>query len=219
VKINLIKLNLFFLCAAVIALSSCIGVSADITVKADGSGTIALEYRVSRTLEALGRLDGNESLPAVPAGRTDFERTVARIPGLKLTGFSSKEKSGGSGGADLVTNVTLAFKDTGALSAFLDGAGPYAALDEENGSGGPLRLVLLEPHDAVSDDLLSLLRETCGGYDLKLSFNMPGNAELSTIPASVFGAKLVSNGKKASFSIGTGELLSLNDGLVLELRW
>jgi hypothetical protein len=38
-------------------------------------------------------------------------------------------------------------------------------------------------------------------------------------PPSVPAAKLSSGGKKASFSIGLGELLSLDEGLVLEISW
>jgi len=203
---------------AAVVLSSCLGVSADITIKADGSGTIAMEYRVSRAPESIGRLDGNENMPAVPAGKEDFERTVARIPGLKLSKYSSKEKPDGSGGADLVTNVTLAFKNTDALLAFLDGSGSYAALDEESGSK-LLRLVLFEPMEPVSDDLLALLREFYSDYELGLSFSLPKNAALATIPAQVPAAKLVTNGKKVSFSIGMGGLLSLTDGLTLEIKW
>jgi len=39
------------------------------------------------------------------------------------------------------------------------------------------------------------------------------------LPEAVPAAKLVSNGKKASFSIGMGELFSMNEGLALEIRW
>jgi len=216
-KTNFQKINMLLLFAAgAVVLSSCIGVSADITIKADGSGTAALEYRVSQELESLGRLDGNENSPAVPAGKIDFERTAARIPGLKLTEFSSKEKRSGSGGADLVTNVTLAFKDTDALLAFL-GAG--AALVEESGGGKLLRLRLFDPRDIDSNDLPALLREFSAGYELSFSFSLPKNAVLSTVPASVPAAKLVSGGKKVSFSIGMSDLLTLKDGITLEIRW
>jgi len=173
---------------------------------------------VSRELESLGRLDGNESLPAVPVGRKDFERAAARISGLELLKYSEKEVGGASGTRDLVTRVTLAFTDIGALLAFLDGTGSRAALVRE-GEGNLLRLSLLDPRDPVSDDLLALLREAYAGYALGFSFNMPKNADIKTIPAPIPAAKITTNGKNVSFSIGMGELLALNDGLVLEIRW
>jgi hypothetical protein len=207
------------LCVAAVVLNSCLGVSADITIRADGSGRIALEYRVSQELESLGRLDGNEGRPAVPVGKIDFERTVARIPGLRLSGYSSKNVRNASGGGDLVTKATLDFKDSGALLAFLDSTGSHAALVRD-GEGSLLRLTVLEPSKGVSDSgLLSLLRESSEGYDFSISFNLPGNARVGMIPASVPAAKLVSNGKKVSFSISMGELLNLKEGLALEIRW
>ena len=217
-KFKLMKRYLLLSIGAVF-FSSCLGVSADITIKADGSGKIALEYRVSQALESIGRLDGNEKMPAVPAGRIDFERTVSRIPGLKLSRYSSKEIRSDSGSKDLVTKVTLDFKDTSALLAFLDSTGSRAAIVQE-GQGVLLRLNLLDTSDGVSNpDLLSLLREVSNGYELGITLNLPKNAVLTTIPASIPPAKLVSGGKKVSFTMDMGELLSLKDGLTLEIRW
>jgi hypothetical protein len=214
-----VKIKFLPLCMVAIVLNSCLGVSADITIKADGSGKIDLEYRVSRALESLGRLDGNEKMPTVPVGKTDFERTVSRIPGLRLSHYSTKDIRNNSGGSDLVTKVTLDFRDTTALLAFLDDAGSRATLVQE-GQGAFLRLNLLDPSDGIiNPDLLSLLREVSGGYDLTISFNLPGNGAITTIPASVPATKLVSTGKKASFSMGMDDLLGLNDGLALEIRW
>ena len=209
----------FFVTLGALVLSSCLGVTADITIKADGSGKIDLEYRVSQALESLGRLDGNENLPAIPVGKADFERSLARIPGLKLAKYSSKDLRNGSGGSDLVTKVTLDYKDSGALLAFLDSTGSHAALLGE-GEGKLLRLNLLEPSGGVSNsDLLALLREVSGPYEMGISLNLPENAVITMIPASVQAAKLVSGGKKVSFSIGMGELLGLKEGLALEIRW
>ena len=212
------KLCILLLCIAAVILNSCLGVSADITIKADGSGRIALTYRVSQTLESIGRLDGNEKLPAVPVSKLDFERTVSRIPGLKLSKYSSKNVRSASGSGDLVTNVTLDFKDSSALLAFLDSSGSRAAL-VQTGQGSLLRLNLLDPSETITNPgLLSLLREVSDGYELAITFSLPGNAGIEMLP-SVPAAKLASNGKKASFSIGMGELLSLKDGAVLEIKW
>jgi hypothetical protein len=219
VKINLIKLFILPLCLLAVFLSSCLGVSADITIKADGSGKIALEYRVSQALESIGRLDGNEKMPVVPASRLDFERTVSRIPGLNLSKYGSKNTRNDSGGSDLVTNVTLDFKDTAALLAFLDSTGTHAAIVQE-GQGALLRLTLLDPSDGISNsDLLTLLREISGNYGLGLSLNLPRNATLTTVPASIPAARVVSSGKRVSFHIGIWELLTLKDGVALEIRW
>jgi hypothetical protein len=213
--------------ASLALMTSCLGASADIVMRADGSGSVTLEYRVSQMLESMGRLDGNEHWPAIPVGKADFERSVARIPGLRLSSYSAKEvprryskppSSGNKlGDKDLLTKVKLDFKDTAALVAFLDSAGSHASLVQENGKS-TLRLVLLDPSkDAIDADLLSLLQEVSAGYEISVSFTAPKGAALSVIPPSVSAARTV--GKKVSFTIGTGELVSLRDGLTLEMSW
>jgi len=226
------KKKLLFLClcgAAMILMNSCLGVAADISIRADGSGTIALEYRVSQMLESLGRLDGNENWPAIPVGKADFERSIARIPGLRLSSFSAKDIPHSSGGRDLLTKVTLEFKDTAALLAFLDStgslsaAGNHATLVQETRNAqtaNVLRLVLLDPSDSPANaDLRSLLREVSAGYELSISVSAPKNAAISMTPSSVPAARLTSRGKKVSCTIGMGDILELNEGLALEIVW
>jgi len=219
VKLILFKLNILLLCLAAVVFSSCLGVSADITIKADGSGKLALTYRVSQALESIGRLDGNEKMPAVPVSKLDFERTVSRIPGLKLSKYGSKNVRNSSGGSDLVTNVILDFKDTTALLSFLDSTGSRATLVQE-GQGALLRLTFLEPSGGITNpDVLALLQEVSGAYELDITLNLPRNATLTTIPASIPAAKVISSGKKVSFSISMGELLGMKEGLALEIRY
>jgi len=220
------KKMLIFLClsgAALILMNSCLGVTADISIRADGSGKITLEYRVSQMLESLGRLDGNEYWPAIPVGKADFERSLARIPGLRLSSFSVKDVPHSSGGRDLLTKAALEFKDTAALLAFLDSTGSRASLVQETRNVrtvNVLRLVLLDRSDAsVNADLISLLRDVSAGYEFSISVNAPKNAAISITPSSVSAARTASRGKKVSFTIGMGDLLELNEGLALEIVW
>jgi hypothetical protein len=209
-------------------MTSCLGASMDIVMRADGSGSVTLEYRVSQTLESLGRLDGNEPWPVIPVGKADFERSVARIPGLRLTSFSVKEyprryskppNSNPLGDKDLITSVKLDFKEPAALLAFLDSTGSRASLVQEGGKN-TLRLVLLEPiNDALDADLLSLLEEISAGYEISVSFTAPKGAALSVSPPSATAARIAPQGKKVSFAIGTGELVNMKDGLTLEINW
>jgi hypothetical protein len=213
------------LAVLLVMLNSCLGAGADISIRANGSGKIALEYRVSSMLESMGRLDGNERWSTIPVGRADFERSVARISGLRMESFSAKEvRNRSTGGSDLVTKVTLEFDHTDALLAFLDASGSAASLGQNNGKN-TLRLVLIDPVDSVinngviNNDLVSLLRESSAGYEIRFSFSLPKNANLSVNPPSVPSARIVSQGKKVSFAIGLGELIGLDNGLVLEVNW
>ena len=214
------KKILIIACFAALALmNSCVGVSADIVLLADGSGKIVIDYRVSQMMESLGKLDGNARWPAIPVGRTDFERSLARIPGLRISSFSSKEVKNAAGGNDILTRVALEFKDTAALLAFLDNTGNRAFLDHHEGKTR-LRLVLLDPAAGITDaDLHSFLREIFSGYELYMSFSTPKDASLSILPSSVTAARLAPQGKKVSCAIEMGEIAALNDGLALEVAW
>ena len=203
-------------CLALLLLPSCLGASMDITMRANGSGRIVVEYRVSQMLESIGRLDGNERWHAIPVGRADLERSVARIPGMRISSVSSREDRG-----DLVTRATLDFSDTDALLAFLDNTGTRATLAQANGRN-VLRLVVLDPSPPIeSAELLSLMREASHGYQISFNINLPRNAAIAMIPANVPApsARTQSSGSTVSFAVATGDLPAITEGLVLEITW
>jgi hypothetical protein len=172
-------------------------------------------------LESIGRLDGNERWPAIPVGRGDFERGIARIPDLRLVSYSAKDAPGAAGGRDLVTRAELEFGNTDALTAFLDSTG--AAVSFVLRTALPagrttLRLVLLEPAESADADLLALLREISEGYEISVSLTAPGNASLTVTPP-VPEARVVTGGRRVSFAVGTGVLFGLKEGLELEIGW
>jgi hypothetical protein len=221
------RLTPFLLIAFLLILGSCIGISADIQMRKDGSGRITLEYRFSRMAETLGRLDGNEKWPVIPVGRADLERTLARIPDMKLVSFSTREESSLSGAdKDVVNQVTLEFKNPEALLAFLDPSGRRAALTQNN-SSNRMDITINEPASSETDpDLLDLMKQVSAGYKLNISFSVDGgNSALTLIDGAGSAinnppnAEVVPSGKKVSLSIGTGEILSLKQGLGISLSW
>jgi hypothetical protein len=209
--------KLILLPVFIAAFGSCIGVSADIQMRRDGSGTITMEYRYSRSLEAIGRLDGNEKWQVIPTGRADWDRTLARLPGMKLVSFSAREKDN-----DLVNSVTLEFKNAAALTAFFDASGRRASFNGAN----QLRVILNEgTSSAINPDLMELMKQASSGYRFRISFSAEGNSTMmvsdgeggAIVPPA--DADVVSSGKKVSFDIGTGELLSLREGIGVSFSW
>ncbi|MDR3193171.1 MAG: hypothetical protein LBT87_08915 [Treponema sp.] len=199
-------------------LSSCFGLKADISVKADGSGRIALEYRVAGELDSLGRLDGNRRWETIPTGRADFERTMSRLPRLKLRSFSRKEEGG-----DLINRALIDFAGLEDLLPLLDAGGEDAVLDKR---GNKTRLLLRLTRGAkLSAETLALLESVFPGRGLELNFKVPAEGELSLLdregtPAGeIEGAVLVNRGKELSFSIPLSRLLSLEKGLSVEALW
>jgi hypothetical protein len=200
-------------------LISCMGIGSEITIGRDGSGTIKLEYRLSRELESLGKLDGNARRPPVPVGKSDFERTVARIPGLTLKSFDSS-----AAGNDLVYRIALDFADTASLIRFLDATGQGASFVRENNQN-LLSLQIGGGQDLVNPDLRELTASISEGYSLDLSFSLPSRAELSLAdgtgrPLSVPPLwRLTGGGSRVSFSAPIGDLLLFDSPVRLEIRW
>ncbi|MDR2798377.1 MAG: hypothetical protein LBB80_08535 [Treponema sp.] len=214
-----IKGGLSILIAVMLLLSSCIGVQADITLHPNGSGTMVLEYRFSRMLESLGKLDGNERWPPVPVGKADFERTQERVPGLRLVSFSSKDDE-----KDRYHQVKLEFADPAVLVRFLDATGQRASLVQEQGKYR-LTLTFTEGMDKPDPDLLALLEAVSAGYVLQVNLSFPGEGSLrvydregsflDTLPGMV----LVPQGKQVSFAAPLGSVLTHNRGMNMEIGW
>ncbi|MDR3161379.1 MAG: hypothetical protein LBU28_07185 [Spirochaetaceae bacterium] len=203
---------------SMVLLSSCIGLSADIAIRRDGSGTIALEYRISAALESLGKLDGNEGTPLLPVGRTDFERTAARIPGLALRSFSTGERNG-----ETVVKAALGFSDLEALTAFLDALGQGARLSREQGRFR-LSLTLGGGLENQDQEFLDLLRAYSQDAALDLSFTLPAGGTLTLRDregraiAAPPGGSAVLEGRKLRFASPLGDLLTA-PAITLELEW
>ena len=208
------KHKTLLLITIVLTMNSCIGISADIVMSKNGSGKIILEYRFSRMAEVLGRLDGNENWQIIPAGRADLERTAARIPGMRLASFSSRE-----GEREIVNKAELEFKDTESLLTFLDPSHRRVSLSRENNSNRLSVIITHASSSPVNKDLLELVRQVSTGYELKLSFSSDGNSTMSIIDGSgntaglPKGARVVSSGKKVSLEMETGEVLGHGQGL------
>jgi hypothetical protein len=200
-------------------LSSCIGLKADISVRGDGSGRIRLEYRVSRIAESLGRLDGNARWQTVPTGKADFDRTLDRLPGMRMVSFSSKDD-----GKDVVNQAELEFQDMASLLSFLDAAGEHASFVRENGKSR-LSFILYPGFKGGDPELSALIQEVSRTYEVAVSLTVPGETALTLTggqgqpPGSIEGVRVQSPGKTASFSVNTGDLLTSPEGLGLEFIW
>jgi hypothetical protein len=200
-------------------MNSCIGSKSDITIRRDGSGSIDLEYRISRTVEALGKQEGNEPWPTLPAGRADFERTVSRIEGLELRSFAVKNEE-----KDLVYAIKLDFQTPEALLRFLDAPGQGVRWEGE-GEDRSLFLTLGSGRGLSDPALPRTASGAFQGYDYEFRVTLPGTASLRLtdregrerpLPP---GSRVSAEGNHAAFLCPMAELVSLEGPLVMEIRW
>jgi hypothetical protein len=200
-------------------LSSCIGVTANITIRTNGRGTIDLEYRISRIAEALGKLDGNEGWPPLPVGRADFERTIARIDGLTLTSFSGRDDE-----TDRVIRVKMDFSGPEALIGFLDASGQRARLTRE-GSKYRLSLALGGGAQSQEPELLELTETVFEGYTMEFGLTLPRDPTLTLTDGT--GQKIDAppagnvreTGRSVRFSSPMAALLLAKEPVLMEILW
>ncbi|AEF86708.1 hypothetical protein TREPR_2643 [Treponema primitia ZAS-2] len=199
--------------------ASCVGVHSDITIRKDGSGTIALEYRLSRELESLGKLDGNQGWLPLPVGKADFERTVARVQGLSLGSFNTKIT-----GQDSITQVKLNFTNLDALARFLDSTGQGVSLVRE-GEKTRMTLGFSGAAGAQNRELMTLVSEAMESYTLDFGLTLPNEAELrilgengQVLSAPPAGTLMV-QGSRIVYSSPMAELLSSPGRVVLDILW
>ena len=187
--------RVFFIFSLLFLMSSCLGLSLNINLNNTGSGIIELEYRISKSLDSLGRLDGNERWLTIPVGIADFERTLARLPGLKLLSFSSSEDE-----RDIIINARIEFETIQALLSFLDAGGRRSSFSGDPDSGS-LRLILSSPEASTNNPSLNrLLEEVFIDYSVNMSMRYP-------------------NGGTDSHSLSLNEILSAQNGVIVEFHW
>jgi len=213
-----------FLIAAVFTFTSCISLSIDIQMNRDGSGRLTMEYRISRALETLGALDGNAEMPAIPVSRSDWERTIERIKGVKIVSYSSSQK-----GQDTISAVVLEFSNPAALLALLDPDSSRASITADNNQNR-FNLILNDgsPVSKYSDDyetMMEFARMMFSDYKFEISLSAPGNSTLTFTngkgneipkPSPV---EAVTSGRRVSMSIGIMDLIEAQDGIGVKFLW
>ena len=209
-----------FLIILSVLFCSCFGVKADITLNQNGSGSLTLEYHISKSLDSLGKFDGNERWNTIPVGKADFERTIDRLPDMKLISFSSKENN-----KDLVITVKMEFLNIESLLSFLDAQGHRSDFSGDAGSG---RLVLIlndGKNINKGTSLDKLLVDITKPYSVSVSMTVPVSGSLKVLNGAgqtmtpVRGSVIQDKGKKIFCSFPLYEVLTTDNGLKVEFEW
>jgi len=203
---------LVILPAFIILLNSCIGLSLDIQMNRNGSGRLTMEYRISSMISGIGALDTNASMPAIPVGRNDWERTIEKLPGVKLTSYASRETE-----RDTIVNAVFDFPDIESLAALLDSTGEAVTI-----TAGSLNMIVLnKPDSRYDENLISIMRTFFNDYNFSLNFTAPSNSTLTVTDGAgnAPSQTTVTSGRRVSFTMSIMDITSLPDGLGLRINW
>ena len=195
---------------------SCFGMTMDIEFRQNGSGTVSLEYRVSKSLDSLGKLDGNERWNTIPLGKADFERTLSRLPEMKLLSYSSKEDD-----KDVIFRVKMEFSSINGLLEFLDGEGLHSSFSEDPAASPSkqLNMTLSSGSGSLNTELMELVKEVSASHAIKVSASFPGEGVLSVFDNNKAPLETQKRGKKVTCSFPLYDVLSSGSGINLELKW
>ncbi|AEJ19633.1 hypothetical protein [Gracilinema caldarium] len=205
-KIGLLSLGVL----VVLSFTSCIGLNSTVTIRQNGSGTIQLEYRLSRMFEALGKLDGNEKQLPLPVSRTDFERTLSRVPGLTLNSYSLSQDQ-----KNVIVKAELAFANLEALMGFLDASGQSVKLISE-GDNRVMSMVLVKGIKNVDKDLENLVHTIFTGYTIDVRFTYPSPPLVSA--SGKIGQATVT-GTTVRYTSSVSDLVLSPEPVELRLSW
>ena len=196
-------------------LASCLGASSQIKINSNGSGTIKQEYRISHQLQSMGNTDGGESSLPLPTGKEDLERTVERVPGLRLVSYSQREDE-----KDLIINAEFAFDSPEALAALMENGDQQLNVDIKNKK---IRLHL-PAGESGEEAFKSMLIAAFAGYDFSFSISVPGSVKAAWYDESgkavqKYPGTLSARNSTVEYTVPMGELVYLENSLELEITW
>jgi hypothetical protein len=208
---------------AALVFNSCLGMKTHVKLKKNGSGTINVEYQVSQQFLAMAAAssenpaDGLEF--AIPLGRSDFEKSLQGVKGIKLTSYKTSDDE---------TNrnyfISISFDNIEALANYLDAQGMMCVYENDDGKN-KLLMFFAGSDEAVDDQMRQMAPILFEGYSMDFSIDLPGaflvryldmdGEELNKTPV---GAATV---KKNSFSFATpmSDLITAGQPVVVELIW
>jgi len=185
----------------------------DITLNQNGSGVLTMEYRISKSLDSIGKLDGNERWNTIPIGKADFERTLARLPEMKLLSFSSREDE-----KNLIVSSKMEFSSITGLMTFLDASGRRSSFTGDAGSGR-LIITLGQGTEMNNPDLSKLIENISASYSINMSMSFHDAGSLEILDNSGSSLEPKKQGKKLSCSFPLYDVLSSPRGINAVYSW
>ncbi len=199
-----------FLCiVAAVLLSSCVGVGSRLTIHQDGSGTLALTYRVSQLVVNLGNpVDGKGIIP-LSLAKADFERSVAGSQGMvRLTSFDRSEDQ-----KDVTIRVELAFDSLDALAKLDAFQSAQIHLSSDGGGHSFSQLIAKAPHEPITEDSLRMVDAFFGDYDLAFTIEVPQPVKTNTL------GTLSPDKRVLTYKTSVKDLVRTKSDVILSMSW
>ena len=190
-----------------LSLASCVSLAADAEVRADGSVSVRLDYRVSRLVEAMGKVEGGDAVLPLPADRDRLLRLASSVGGATLNSFSAAADE-----VEISAQADLSFVDLASFVRFLQATGRTASLGE-SGSRRTLTLRLAEGGGPLDPELKRFVDAVFKDYRISLRFKFPSS------PSIAGGGTVDAASRTASYTAPVSDILSSTAPVVWTLTW
>jgi hypothetical protein len=197
------------LCFAAVLLTSCIGIDSRLSIREDGSGTLALTYRVSQLVADVGLSETGTSAVPLPLTRGDFDHSLEASGGkVRITKFDRSEDE-----RDITIKVELAFDSFDALAhldAFRDA---NLSLTRSGGHGTFSQLIAKPPAESLNQESQQMLDALFSDYSLSFVVEAPQPIQSSTL------GTLSADKKTLTYRATVKDVVTTGSDLLLTASW
>jgi hypothetical protein len=195
-------------CAVLLLLSGCFGAVTRITLRNDGSGTVELEYTISKLVAYLGAEESTERYIVLPIAEQDFRDALADVDGAELADYEFTD-----GPQEITIAAEISFDSVDTLSELFSALGG-ADLSLASGDDGDDELTIVV-YDGLGEspqaEVETMLTSFFDGYRLEWYLETP--RDVIGVSAGSF------EGRRASWEIGTTETLLSEEEILWKVRF
>ncbi len=196
------KLYLIILPLLIILLSSCLSVTTVLEHKASGSGTLTLDYRISKKAAGIQKdAHSGKNLIPLPVNEADFNETASLNPGVSLRNFSETEDS-----HYVYIQADLEYETLDDLEPFLGIPVDYS----RSGDVNRLVLTFLDPDTQLDAESKAILGSLFAEDRLVFEMSFP-----SAVRSSTYGSI---DGRTVAFESALVDLYG-DSGFVWAVEW
>jgi hypothetical protein len=197
------------LCTAAVLLTSCIGIDSRLSIREDGSGTLALTYHVSQLVADVGLSETGTSAVPLPLTRADFDHSLEASGGkVRITKFDRSEDE-----KDITIKVELAFDSFDALAhldAFRDA---NLSLTTSSGHSTFSQLIAKPPAEPLNQESQQMLDALFSDYSLSFVVEAPKPIQSSTL------GTLSADKKTLTYKATVKDVVTTGSDLLLTASW
>ena len=197
------------LCLASLLLLSCVGIDSTMTIRDNGSGTLALTYHVSQLVTHLGESGTGASAVPLPLSRADFDRALSRAQGkVRLAKFDKSENE-----KEITIRAELSFDSLEALSQVESFKEAELKFTQSGGRRTLTQTIAKAANEPLSAESQRMMDELFNGYALSFTIQAP-----SAILSAPLGT-LSPDKKVLTYKADVKDVVGRQTDIVLSLSW